>query len=120
MNRLAHSRRGPRRMHTIATIEKLLADLGTKPDEVAIRLLGCNVRGVRNTARFLNPIVRYLQINLQDESAEVDLTGGDRVRIARPRVTVIHAPLPPPVAEFLTAFHSGQYPSLELPKDCDA
>ena len=37
----------------------MLVDLGNTPDEVADTLRASGITGVRNTVRFLNPIVRF-------------------------------------------------------------
>ena len=83
-------------------------------DQVANALKSSGIRGIRNTARFLNPVVRLLRQNIPD-AREMDLTMGDTLRIVMPEGWHAHVPLPLPVKEFLAAFHRGDYPELEMP-----
>ena len=92
----------------------MLDDLGKTPDEVADTLRARGVNGVRNTARFLNPIVRYANSLLTDVYG-IDLTQGDRMRIVFADGRTTEVPVPPAVLEFLDLFHRGHYPDLEMP-----
>jgi hypothetical protein len=94
----------------------MLEELGTTPDEVARSLLARGVRGVRNTARFLNPIVRYAHSVTADVYG-IDLTLSDRLRIVFASGQVSEVPVPSAVLEFLDLFHRGRYPELEMPLD---
>jgi hypothetical protein len=94
----------------------MLDRLGTTPEEVAATLQSQGIRGVRNTVRFLNPIVRYAKSCL-DGASEIDLIHGDRLRIVFATGEVNEVPVPQPVQQFLIAFHQGNYPELELPGD---
>ena len=93
-------------------ITRLLAAIGASSNEVATTLRRAWIRGVRGSASFLNPIVRYLNQNL-------DM--GGRVEV-RADGTTLHfllagrlqqAPLPVSVQAFLDCFHRGLYPDLE-------
>ena len=90
--------------------------LGQSPEEVAATLKAEGIRGVRNTVRFLNPVVRYAKGRL-DGVAELDLISGDRLRIVFATGEVNEVAVPAPVQQFLEAFHQGKYPDLELPGD---
>lgn len=83
-------------------------------EDVANALKAKDIRGIRNTARFLNPVVRLLRQEIP-EAREVDLTMGDTLRIVIPDGWEAHVPLPAPVKDFLSAFHRGDYPDLEMP-----
>lgn len=94
----------------------LLANLGNSADEVASTLRGHGIKGVRNTVRFLNPIVRFLRAQANEElDCDVILGNILRVRFADGREE--HLLVPRPALEFLRAFNSGGFPDLELPDD---
>jgi hypothetical protein len=92
----------------------MLDELGRTPDEVANALRQRGVRGVRNTARFLNPIVRYAY-TLNPDVYGIDLTLVDRLRIVFADGRVTEVPVPDAVLGFLDLFHRGSYPDLEMP-----
>ncbi len=94
----------------------MLHQLGGTADEVAASLRNQGIRGVRNTVRFLNPVVRYVQGQVP-AARGIDVMSGDAVRIVLPDGTRQNVPLPPPVKDFLDAFNQGRYPDLELPPD---
>jgi hypothetical protein len=100
-----------------AQMAKLLEVLGCTPDDVASSLQASGVRGVRNTVRFLNPIVRYVQERIRGDARSLDLMQGDRLRLTLGNGRKVEAFLPEPVRLFLDAFHGGRYPELELPGD---
>jgi hypothetical protein len=92
----------------------MLEQLGRTPDEVAQSLRSRGIQGVRNTARFLNPIVRYAHTVTTDVYG-IDLTLGDRLRIVFANGDVTEVLVPDAVLEFLNLFHRGHYPDLEMP-----
>jgi hypothetical protein len=92
----------------------MLDELGATPDAVAATLHRLGVKGVRNAARFLNPIVRYVTPKVPDASG-IDLMLGDRLRIVFADGRVEEVAVPEPVLQFLDDFHRGQYPELEMP-----
>ena len=92
----------------------MLEDLGRTPDEVAHALRAHGVRGVRNTVRILNPIVRYVTAQLPDARA-IDLILVDRLRIVFASGEKTEVPVPEAVLRFLEMFHRGEYPDLEMP-----
>ena len=92
----------------------MLEALGSTPDEVADALRARGIKGVRNTVRFLNPVVRYAHSCLADVYG-IDLIQGDRLRIVFANGSVTEEAVPEAVLRFLDAFHRGQYPDLELP-----
>ena len=95
----------------------ILADLGTTADDVAAGLKAHSIRGVRNTARFLNPVVRYVHAQLHMDEYRLDLTQPNTLRLMLADGAQIKTPLPLPVRQFLEAFHRGAYPELELPPE---
>lgn len=92
----------------------MLDELGRTPDEVAESLRMRGIKGVRNTARFLNPIVRYANSRLTNVYG-IDLTKPDRLRIEFAGAEVTELPVPVAVLGFLDLFHRGRYPDLEMP-----
>jgi hypothetical protein len=92
----------------------ILEELGKTADEVANSLRARCIHGVRNTARFLNPIVSYADTRIANTHG-IDILQGDRLRIVYPDGKVSDIPVPDPVLEFLTQFHNGLYPDLEEP-----
>src|SRR5437763_14459229 len=101
-------------MHQASEIGGILSGLGNSADEIANTLRTAGVQGVRNTVRFLNPIVRYCQIHLLVDNYALDmmLPGILRIHIPDGHKDI---PLPQPVTEFLEAFDQGRYADLELP-----
>ena len=92
----------------------MLEELGSTPDEIANSLRTAGIRGVRNTVRFLNPVVRYARKFLPDAQG-IDLIQGDRLRIIFANGTVSEVAVPEAVLRFLDGFHRGHFPDLELP-----
>ena len=90
--------------------------LGGTPQEVADALQACGIQGVRNTMRFLNPIIRYAAGRIEG-AADLDLIAGDRMRVLLTSGEIQEFTVPEPVRQFLEAFHQGAYPELELPGD---
>lgn len=88
--------------------------LGKTPDEVAASLRAGGIKGVRNTVRILNPIVRYVTSQNPDAQA-VDLILVDRLRIVFASGESTEVPVPEAVLQFLEMFHRGEYPDLEMP-----
>jgi hypothetical protein len=91
----------------------MLEELGNTADEVAAVLRAKGIKGVRNTVRFLNPIVRYAHTRQADVYG-IDLIQGDRLRITFANGKVQEVAVPEPVQRFLDNFHRGQYPDLEM------
>jgi hypothetical protein len=92
----------------------MLEELGNTPEMVADALRSRGIKGVRNTVRFLNPIVRYAHAQLTGVSG-IDLIQGDRMRIVFADGTMSEVAVPGPVLRFLEEFHRGQHPDLEMP-----
>jgi hypothetical protein len=90
--------------------------LGTTPDQVAESLRTRGIRGVRNTARFLNPIVRFAH-TCAINAYSIDLIQADRLRIVFADGRTDELPVPEPVLQFLDNFHRGLYPDLEMATD---
>jgi hypothetical protein len=97
-----------------AELSRLLKDLGGTADEVADALRTKRVRGVRNAARYLNPIVRYVQVCLRDESMDMDVITSGCLSIHFRTAPTQEVPIPQPVMQFLDAFNRRAYPELEL------
>jgi hypothetical protein len=94
----------------------MLDELGATPDEVADALRAKGIQGVRNTVRFLNPIVRYAHTRFTDVYG-IDLIQGDRMRIEFAGGRVTEIAVPEAVLRFLDGFHDGRYPDLEMPTE---
>lgn len=102
-------------MNQVDELTRILGSLGATADAVAVTLRGAQISGVRNTVRFLNPVVRYCQAQLRLDNYALDLTQGNQLRMVLPDGTRVLALLPASVKNFLDAFHHGAYPDLELP-----
>jgi hypothetical protein len=89
----------------------MLDQLGNSPYEVAQSLKSLGIQGVRNTVRFLNPIVRYARTQIP-HALEMDVMTGTTLRIALP-IGTKEVPLPEAVQVFLECFNQGKYPDLE-------
>lgn len=96
--------------------ERLLEQLGTTPDEVAATLKRHGVQGVRNTVRTLNPIVRFVQNQIQVDPISADVMQGDKIRLIYGYGQKEEALLPAAVRQFMDAFNRGDYPELFLPE----
>jgi hypothetical protein len=94
----------------------MLSQLGQTAQEVAATLRSQQIQGVRNTVRFLNPVVRYVQGQLPG-ARDVDVITGDTVRIGFDDGTKEELALPQAVKDFLDAFNRGEFPDLEAPPD---
>jgi hypothetical protein len=89
-------------------------ELGSTPDAVAVALRARGIKGVRNTVRFLNPIVRFAHTKVSDAYG-IDLIQRDKLRIEFAKGEVAEITVPGPVLRFLDGFHQGRYPDLEMP-----
>jgi hypothetical protein len=98
-------------MNVRLTINSLLADLGSTPDEVASVLRTHGIHGVRYSASVLNPLVRYLKCHLFG-SPSMDVFHSDRIRLDIGGGKNEDVPNPEPVRRFLDAFNHGDYPDL--------
>jgi hypothetical protein len=96
-----------------ATASEMLNQLGGTASAIASTLNEKGIKGVRHTARFLNPIVRYLRTQLPaDVTLELRPRGIIRVMVwdgAQEEVMV-----PDAIQKFLAAFDAGEFPELEL------
>jgi hypothetical protein len=97
------------------SLAALLAQLGSTADEVAATFKAHGILGVRNTARFLNPLNRYLLKQISQAGLNLDVMQMDRVRLVFENGQTEEAILPEPVLQFLEAFNQGAYPELQLP-----
>jgi CheY-like chemotaxis protein len=95
-------------------VRRILQKLGDTPEEVADAFRALGIRGVRNTVRFLNPVVRYAHTLVRD-AAGIDIIARDRLRFVFANDDLWEVGVPEPVLRFLDAFHRGDYPDLELP-----
>jgi hypothetical protein len=93
----------------------ILNGAGNAAEQVAETLRNAGIRGVRNTVRFLNPIVRYCQSRLGQHDISLDVIQADNLRIQFPDKRTAQLPLTPSVKLFLDMFNSGAFPDLELP-----
>jgi hypothetical protein len=92
----------------------MLDGLGNTPDEVATFLRNREIKGIRNTTRLLNPIVRYAH-TVMTEAQSIDIIQGAKLRIIFGSGQTTEVSVPQAVQEFLTLFHEGRYPELEMP-----
>jgi hypothetical protein len=98
--------------HALEHIERAVQALGDTPEAVATTLRAAGVRGLRDSASFLNPLVRYLNRTLDiGGRLEVD-AGGELLRLLQGN-KVSELALPAAVQAFLDRFHAGLYPELE-------
>jgi hypothetical protein len=98
----------------ITDLHAVLVQLGSCGDEVADALRANRVQGVRNTARFLNPVVRYVKQALGYRELAADMITDSTLRL---HIRGQEVQLPESVMQFLTAFNRGAYPDLELPEE---
>ena len=94
-------------------VARLLQELGNTADEVALALRVKGIQGVRNTVRFLNPIVHYVQSQIAD-AGNLHVIKGETLSMNF-RNGEGEVSLPEAVKQFLAAFNSGAYPELEIP-----
>src|SRR5438105_10385275 len=99
----------------VGDLALVLAALGNSAKEVAAGIKAQRIKGVRNTARFLNPICRYVEVALTLDPLTVDVMDHGTLCIACPDGTTLKAPLPQPIKDFLDAFNRGTYPEIEKP-----
>jgi hypothetical protein len=105
----------PQRGRLLVTGEILpcLQRLGATAEEVAATLAVLEVRARRGATTFYNPIVRHLNRTL-DLGARLEIPlDSDILNVLRTG-SWVRIPLPEPVVQFLTRFHAGEYPALEL------
>ncbi len=95
-------------------LKGILTGTGNAADEVADALRAAGVRGVRNTVRFLNPIVRYCKTRLSNPGLTLDVIQPGVLRIHFPDNQAEEFPLPLPIQQFLEKFDRGLYPDLEV------
>jgi hypothetical protein len=95
----------------------LLENLGNSPEEVASALRQHGVKGVRNTVRFLNPIVRFVRAQPSLETVDCDVILGNILRMRFPGGSEEHVTVPRPILDFLKLFNSGGFADLELTVD---
>lgn len=93
-------------------IARVLDLVGSSPDHVAATLRGVKVRGLRDSTSCMNPIVRYLNQNLDLGGRLEEGADGTMLLMFR-EGTVYEVKLPDPVRTFLQRFHQGMYPDLE-------
>jgi hypothetical protein len=98
-------------------LRAILASLGSTQDSVAATLKSSRIRGVRNAARFLNPIVRYAQRLVTVDALSLDLMKQDTPRLRLHDGAEVETVLPEAVRGFLDAFNRGDHPDLELPPE---
>src|SRR5262249_55844619 len=102
-------------MNHAAELANILSGMGDTAHAVALTLGAASVQGVRNTVRFLNPIVRYCQAELRLDDYSLHLIQKDILRMVLPNQRALEVQLPRSVRGFLDAFNSGTFPNLELP-----
>ena len=88
---------------------QILVQIGATPLDVAANLRACGIKGVRNTVRHLNPIVRFVEYQLRLDDYGLDVMHGDGMptyilRLTLPDGKEAETPFPEPVRAFLDAF----------------
>jgi hypothetical protein len=106
-------------MERSSALEQTLLLLGTSPAAVATTLKATGIKGVRNTVRDFNPIVRFAQSRLPIDHYRLDVSHGDGManyflRVTLPSGTERHAEFPEPVRQFLDEFNNGDHEQLEM------
>jgi hypothetical protein len=93
-------------------IGRILELMGGTPDHVAATMRGARIKGLRDSTSFMNPVVRYLNHNLElGARLEVGADGTALRMLHKGKIQELK--LPAPVKEFLERFHRGLYPELE-------
>jgi hypothetical protein len=93
----------------------ILEDLGRSADEVASALRYNGIQGARNTVRALNPVVRYVQMQVGEiQSIQVI---DHKLSICFLDGREAEEQLPQAVRQFLDAFNRGHYSDLHLPSE---
>ena len=95
-------------------VANVLQGLGNSADEVATALKVAGTRGVRNTVRLLNPIVRFVEAQVRD-TWNLNIISGDTLSMNFRSGGKGKVALPEAVKQFLHAFNHGAYAELELP-----
>jgi hypothetical protein len=93
-------------------IARVLDLMGSSPDRIAATLLGATVQRLRDNTSSMNPIVRYLNQNLDLEGRLEEGADGTMLLVFC-EGGVYEVKLPDPVRTFLQRFHQGLYPDLE-------
>ena len=87
-------------------------DLGDTADKVAESLKQRGIRGIRDTVRILNPIVRYARTRLAG-NLDMNVFTGKSLHVVNQDGKDQDIQLPDAVVAFLDAFNKGAYPELE-------
>ncbi len=106
-------------MRELSVLTQALLELGTDSESVKAMLQAHGINGVRNTVRYLNPIVRFTQLRLKLDDYALAVTHGDSMptyllHITLPSGAKASVPFPEPVKDFLDRFNAGAYPELEM------
>jgi hypothetical protein len=96
----------------VDAISQTLEEMGVTPEAVAATVRRERVVGMRDSSSFMNPIVRYLNRNL-DLGGKLEVGAGGTMLRMQLEGKVREVPLPLPVQGFLDCFHRGLYPDLE-------
>jgi hypothetical protein len=102
-------------------LPSILLGLGNTATSIAATLKANGVQGARNTLRHLNPLVRYveLQLPLDEYELSVEQPQVDSVmtlRLTLPDGKMEETVITGCIKEFLEAFNRGEFPELELPQ----
>ena len=106
-------------MKESSILGQVLLLLGPSGEAVEAALKAEGIKGVRNTVRNLNPIVRFAQAKLCLDDCRLDVTHGDGMPTYILRMTLSNGieeetVFPAPVRQFLDAFNAGSYPDMEI------
>jgi hypothetical protein len=100
-------------------LQNILRHLGDTPQTVAAKLKANGVKGVRNTLRHLNPIVRYVerQLLLDDYQLSLEQPKVDSqlmLLLVLPNGESQETMVKGAIKQFLDGFNRGDFPDLEL------
>lgn len=96
----------------MTAVATLLAEMGRSPDEIALSLVREGILARRGSTCFHNPIIRFINRQIEVGGRMHIAVGSDVLTIARDGSwhTVC---LPEPVCAFLDRFHAGEFPQVE-------
>ena len=96
------------------SILQTLEGMGSSPEQVAATLRRVQIQGMRDSTSVMNPVVRYLNQNL-NIGGRLEVGAGGATLYLQLAGKLKQVPLPVAVQGFLEFFHRGLYPDLEAP-----
>ena len=96
----------------MTAVATLLAEMGRSPDEIALSLVREGILARRGNTCFDNPIVRFINRQMEVGGRMHIALGSDLLTIARDG-SWHSVRLPEQVCAFLARFHAGEFPQIE-------